>query len=61
MAVPKRIAQKARSKIKRSNEGALPAVSGAQLERVLQLERKQQAAQQRHLLKQLQQVIKKAK
>ena len=61
MAVPKRIAQKARSKLKKTNEGALPLVKGAQLERMVQLQRKQASAQQRHLLKQLQQGVKKAR
>ena len=61
MAVPKRIAQKARSKLKRAHEGALPSMSGSQLQRTLQLEQKQAKARVRHLIKQLRQGIKKAR
>ena len=61
MAVPKRVAQKAKQRLKRQHNGAVPEVSAAALGTIEALERARAERQRHHRVKLLQQAVKKAK
>ena len=61
MAVPKKIAQKARAKLKRRNNGELPQPDEELHSTLRALESERLSRQRHHLMKQLQQVAKKSR